>query len=123
MSLAVPVVAAHIRVDGRYRCVSKGWARTYSPPGDYRPPRAWADIDHRDYFGLAGPWLESYRAAQAGEPTIAVESVVLPGKTAPDSLAWCLLPMGDHSVLCIAIDAAALADMMLATAVGGADAD
>lgn len=123
MSLAVPVVAAHIRVDGRYRCVSKGWARTYSPPGDYRPPRAWADIDHAEHFQLGGHWLDSYRAAQAGEPTIAVEAVVLPGKTSPDSLAWCLLPMGDHSVLCIAIDAAALADMMLATAAGVEDAD
>lgn len=118
MSLAEPVVAAHIRVDGRYRCVSRGWARTYSAPGDYRPPRAWADIDHAEHFGLTGRWLDSYRAAQAGEPTFAVESVVLPGHDEPTALAWCLLPMGDHSVVCVAVDAAVVAEMMAARAVG-----
>jgi len=122
VSLAEPVVAAHIRVDGRYRCVSRGWAQTYSAPGDYRPPRAWADIDHANHFGLAGHWLDSYRAATKGQPTIAIESVVLPGQDEPTALAWCLLPMGDHSVTCIAIDTRVLADMMMACASGGADA-
>lgn len=116
MSHPEPVVAAHIRVDGRYRCVSPGWARAYSPPDRYRPPRVWADLDHVKTFGLSGSWLDAYRAATRGEPTYDAQAVQLPGTDRPTMMQWSLLPMGDGSVLCVVVDAEAVADIMASRA-------
>jgi hypothetical protein len=105
--------------DGRYRCVTEAWARTYSVPGEYLPPDDWVGLVHPERMSLTGLWLASFRGALDGVAHCAVDYVTLPGDRRADgegppvAVFWSLSPWPDGSVCCSMVR---LSDVATATA-------